>query len=219
VSVRDKDVDESGGPDADTVANAPTTDDDVPLIDAETALELAEEPPPAVGRGELIFSMILAMCGIAIVVVGELTISYGSAVGDLLGPRAFPRMVGTALTLTAGAAAVMSIRSRLKGSPPSNFGATEDEPGIPASAITAFIVIGMTFLYAATFSFLGYLLATPVYLFVTLWVLRVRRVVPLLIVCVAMPIVLYYVFAELLGVLLPAGLLRPLLVPIGWAIE
>jgi putative tricarboxylic transport membrane protein len=219
MTVRDQDVDESGDPDADTAAKVPTTDDDVPQIDAETALELAEEPPPPVGRGELVFSIILALCGIAIVVVGELTIGYGSAVGDLLGPRAFPRMVGTALTLTAGAAAVMSIRSRLKGSPPANFGATEDEPGIPASAITAFIVIGMTFLYAATFSSLGYLLATPLYLFVTLWVLRVRTVVSLVIVCVVMPIFLYYIFAEMLGVLLPAGLLRPLLVPIGWAIE
>ena len=102
MSVRDKDVDETGDPDADTVAKAPATDDDVPLIDAETALELAEAPPPPVGRGELVFSIILALCGIAIVVVGELTIGYGSAVGDVLGPRAFPRMVGTALTLDRG---------------------------------------------------------------------------------------------------------------------
>ncbi len=222
MSLRDRDIDDgAAAPDsgADPVSEPKTANDAMPMIDAETALEFAEAPPEPVGPGELIFSIILALSGIAIVVIGELTIKYGSAVGDTLGPRAFPRAAGGALALTAGAAAVMSIRSRLRGSPPTNFGAAEDEPGIPASAITAFTVIGLTFAYAATFSFLGYLLATPLYLFATLWALRVRKVISLLVVCVVMPIFLYYVFAELLGVLLPAGLLRPLLVPIGWALE
>jgi putative tricarboxylic transport membrane protein len=174
--------------------------------------------PAVVPLGELVFALILVAVGIAILVIGETTIRTGTVSGDKLGPTAFPRVVGCLLVVCGGGVVIGTIRARLAGRPAVSLGGAEDEPGVSASAVRAFTIMGATMGYTAVMGPLGYLVATPLYLAATLLILKVRHKRMLFVVCVLMPIGLYYVFAQLLGVLLPAGILRPFLVQIGWAL-
>ena len=82
-------------------------------------------------------------------------------IGDPLGPKAFPRLLGILLLVTAGILLFEMIKGR-KAAPPS------DVPSRgPADRVSYLIVGGVsvwTFLYFLVFERLGYIIATSIFL-------------------------------------------------------
>ena len=93
---------------------------------------------------------------------------------------------------------------------------TEDEPGHPASLVRAMFVVALTAGYAIALAYLGFLLATPIYIVASLWVMDFRSIVPLVVISIAFTLVVFLVFSQVLSVPLPVGPLRDLLVDLGW---
>jgi putative tricarboxylic transport membrane protein len=165
---------------------------------------------------EVAGGLAFAVFGIAIVVIGELTLREDIQ-GDLLGPKAFPRALGTCLLAGGLYVAIRAWRlSARRAAAALESEGDEDEPNIPASTIRAVGVMALSVLYGLLLTRLGYLVATPVFVAAGLYVLSVRSRILL----VAVPLVLtafcYYVFAELLRVPLPSGVLTEPLRALGW---
>jgi hypothetical protein len=158
-----------------------------------------------------------ALFGVAIVVIGELTLREDIQ-GDLLGPKAFPRLLGTCLFAGGIYVAIRAWRmpaSRVAASLESE--GDEDEPNVPASTTRAFTVSAITLLYGLVLHPLGYLVATPLYVAAGLYVLSIRSKIVLVAVPVLLTALCYYVFAEVLLVPLPSGVLTEPLRALGWS--
>lgn len=83
-------------------------------------------------------------------------------IGDPLGPKAFPRLLGVALIFSAVLLFFEMRRAKKEAKP-----AAKPEPSAPAERSTYHIVAGVTvwtFLYFLVFEKLGYVIATTVYL-------------------------------------------------------
>jgi putative tricarboxylic transport membrane protein len=166
---------------------------------------------------DLIGGLAFAAFGLALVVIGELTL-HEDIQGDLLGPKAFPRLLGASLFLGG-----LYVAYRAWRVPASQVAAAlesdgdEDEPDVPSSVVRAFVVMGLTLLYALVLSGLGYLIATPLYIAAGLYALSIRSKIVLIVVPVALTAFCYYVFAEILMVPLPSGVLTEPLRALGWA--
>jgi putative tricarboxylic transport membrane protein len=158
-----------------------------------------------------------AVFGVALVVIGELTLREDIQ-GDLLGPTAFPRLLGTCLCAGGLYVAIRAWRlpARQVAAALETEG-DEDEPDIPASTIRAFSVMALTLLYGLLLTPLGYLVATPVFVAAGLYVLSVRSKVLLVAVPLLLTALCYYVFAEVLHVPLPSGVLTEPLRALGWS--
>jgi putative tricarboxylic transport membrane protein len=158
-----------------------------------------------------------ALFGVAIVVIGELTL-HEDIQGDLLGPKAFPWLLGSGLFVGGLYVAIRAWRI-----PASQVAAAletegdEDEPGVPASTIRCFTVMALSLVYGLLLIPLGYLVATPLYVAAGLYALSVRSKVLLVAVPVLLTAFCYYIFAEVLLVPLPSGVLTEPLRALGWA--
>ena len=123
---------------------------------------------------DLVGGLAFAAFGLALVVIGELTL-HEDIQGDLLGPKAFPRLLGASLVLGG-----LYVAYRAWRVPASQVAAAlesdgdEDEPGVPSSVVRAFVVMGLTLLYTLVLGPLGYLVATPLYVAAGLYVLSIR---------------------------------------------
>ena len=93
-----------------------------------------------------------------------------------------------------------------------------DEPGVPASALPAFLLVAICFGYALVFQPLGYLLATPLFVMAALAVLRERHWGMMAGVAVGFTLVSYATFAQALGVRVPVGPLTGLFRELGWVV-
>jgi putative tricarboxylic transport membrane protein len=158
-----------------------------------------------------------ALLGAAIVAVGELTL-HEDIHGDLLGPKAFPWLLGSGLFVGGLYVAIRAWRipaGRVAAALESD--GDEDEPGVPASTIRCYTVMALSLVYGLLLTPLGYLVATPLYIAAGLYVLSVRSKVLLIAVPVLLTAFCYYVFAEILLVPLPSGVLTVPLRAIGWA--
>jgi putative tricarboxylic transport membrane protein len=107
----------------------------------------------------IIFVCILVLAGIYFYATEQLP---SLEIGDPLGPKAFPRLLGVGLVITAGILAIEMIRGR-KRAPERP--ATESDPRTRAAYITVAAVVVWTFLYILVFESLGYVIATTIYLF------------------------------------------------------
>ena len=137
---------------------------------------------------------------------------------DSVGPRAFWYAVGIALVIGGAIVSIGRLMTwkRGEGNLVTGSGAEEDEPGISASAVRAFALIGDTFLYAALFNPLGYLLATPLYIVSALAIMGERRWLRTALVALIFTVGCYYVFAQVLGARLPVGPFTDLFRSLGW---
>lgn len=124
-------------------------------------------------------------------------------IGDPLGPRAFPRLLGAGLIIVATLLAVEMLRARKRA--PAE--APQRESGAPrAYAIVASAAL-WTFAYILVFERLGYVAATTVYVFaLTAYFNRGRWVVNTL-TSVLFCLASYFLFTRILGVTLPGGVL------------
>jgi hypothetical protein len=135
---------------------------------------------------------------------------------DAVGKQGLPYFTG-AFMFVLGSIVVFK-RLRTWKEEPSNIvyhEGSEDEEGYPVSAVRAFVVIGLTFGYIAAFMYLGYLIATPIFLVAGLIALNVRSWPVLVLTPVLYTIVTFWVFAAFLRVRLPLGPLQQFFRDIG----
>jgi putative tricarboxylic transport membrane protein len=81
----------------------------------------------------------------------------------------------------------------------------EDEAAYPASARRAFLLIGACMFYGLTFDPLGYLIATPLFIVVSLLILGERSRLGIPTIAILFTAITYVVFAQSLGVRVPVG--------------
>jgi putative tricarboxylic transport membrane protein len=161
----------------------------------------------------------LAIC----VIVGAIVYLYAdyqipvSRMGDSLGPRAFPALVGCGLLL---AGALLLIEAFSKSKKPEHKAPVDAEPSAghePPAVLTvrqrvhqSLILIAMvawTILYYSVFEEVGYLIATVVFLGGLLSYFHRGHYRANLLTAVGFAVVVDLVFTHLLNVPLPAGIL------------
>jgi putative tricarboxylic transport membrane protein len=141
---------------------------------------------------------ILAGC-IALVAIAYL---YGTfqireiAIGGPVGPRAFPMLLGAALLLAAALLVAETFAKSYAAAP-------LDLPGLKSIAGTL-LWLGC---YAAVFEWLGYLIATTIFLIVLMAVLHPRHWVANIVTAILFAIASYALFDKVLGARLATGLL------------
>jgi putative tricarboxylic transport membrane protein len=122
--------------------------------------------------------------------------------GDPLGPKAFPALVGGGLILSALLLFLETWNKRR---------VLEDTPAEPRSKSqkhVALVLVGMvawTAVYYYVFEMLGYLIATPLFLFGLLSYFNKGKYVTNALVAVCFTAAVYLLFSILLGVPLPTG--------------
>lgn len=131
-----------------------------------------------------------------------------ASIADPIGSKGGPILVG--LLLTVGGAALIARRLanwRREGDLVPQEG-TPDDPGVePGSASRALSIWTAALVYVLALPYLGYLLATPVFLVAVLWLFEVRRAPLLAGVAIGFTLPVFLLFAEFLNVRLPTGIL------------
>jgi putative tricarboxylic transport membrane protein len=124
--------------------------------------------------------------------------------GDPIGPRAFPFGIGVAFLCVTGALLLKSVFGRVRSA--------SDAPGASSSVVSrhellGVVMVALTVGYFIMFETVGYVLSTFVYLTILIVLLRPRGLGTNIAVAATFSSVSYLVFAKLLGVRLPDGLL------------
>lgn len=125
--------------------------------------------------------------------------------GDPLGPRAFPALVGILLLVSA---VLLAIESRKQPGMPGPVRSAVTVPKARQTAPHAVILTAMlawTLCYYVAFEPVGYVIATVVYLFGLLCVFHRKRHATNLAIALGFTAIAYVVFSQLLGVQLPLG--------------
>lgn len=160
-------------------------------------------------RADLALSILVALYGAGLIIV---TVQFDSGVLlDPVGSKGVPYAVG-GLLLVLGLLLV-GRRVALWNSSNVPSEGTEDEPGVPASAMRAFGLMGLTFAYAAAFSTAGYVISTLSYTVLALILLGRRSLPVLLFVPALYTATTFLLFAVVMKVRLPLGLIDSLLSP------
>ncbi len=123
-------------------------------------------------------------------------------IGDPLGPKAFPRLLGIGLLITA-ALLFMEIW-RARKAPPE---ATSQPPGDRRHLMVVGAVVAGTAVYLAVFTLLGYVIATSIYLLALMAYFHSGKWTANILTSVLFCIGSYLMFTKLLGVSLPRGVL------------
>ena len=126
-------------------------------------------------------------------------------IGDPLGPKAFPRLLTVGLAITA----VILLIEIVKGRKPAAEGAVSLSPGASRDAsypIVAGVVV-WTFLYFLVFEFLGYIIATSLYLVALTSYFNRGKWMANVLTSVGFGVGSYVMFVKLLGVNLAPGIL------------
>ncbi|SAL27614.1 Tripartite tricarboxylate transporter TctB family protein [Caballeronia sordidicola] len=133
--------------------------------------------------------------------------------GDPLGPKAFPALVGVGL-ISAALLLLLEHRSKMRAPPHAVAKPSADEPGTNASGDAPkhnpLILVGMvvwTAFYYVCFERVGYLIATSVFLFGLLSYFNRERHKTNIAVALGFTLVFDLLFSLVLGVPMPAGLL------------
>jgi len=156
----------------------------------------------------------LAVTALGIFIIVAAQFIGRSPVPDPIGPRGIPTGLGVAFALGGGGlVARRLVRWRREGTHVEPEGAQDDVGVPPGSARRALAIWLAAALYVLLMPVLGYLIGTPLFIGTTLRLLQFNRSpvlgVPAI---VAFPVLFtaisYAVFASLLGIRLPLGLLR-----------
>ncbi|HEX2830201.1 MAG TPA: tripartite tricarboxylate transporter TctB family protein [Burkholderiales bacterium] len=126
-------------------------------------------------------------------------------IGDPLGPKAFPRLLGVGLVLAAILLLFEMVKARKAA--PANRQASASEPaGRGAPAIVAGVAV-WTFLYFMVFERLGYVVATTLYLVPLMMYFNKKRPLMNVLTAVLFCAGSYLLFTKVLGVNLAPGIL------------
>lgn len=148
----------------------------------------------------IIFVCILVLAGVYFWATAQIPTLE---IGDPLGPKAFPRLLGVGLLITAAMLLGEMIRDRK----------SVKQPAAPATAeeghsgvVTAAVIV--TLIFFLSFEALGYLLSVSVYLILMMNFFNKKgRWLVNTLTAVIYGAGSYYAFTKLLGVNLPAGIL------------
>ncbi len=170
-----------------------------------TPLDTPDAPPataPAPERD-------LPQLGLAamLVVVGAYTFYDATTLrvgfGDPVGPRIFPYAIG-AVTVVLG---VLLVLATLRGDIPQAEGGEDIDLRHPADWVTVLKLVGVLLFTALTISFIGWAISGALLFVGSAWALGSRTLVRDVIVGLVLSVSSWYFFHEVLGVILPAGIL------------
>ena len=134
------------------------------------------------------------------------TIPEGSFSNAAVGPAALPIVIGAALAV---ASLALAVRDVLRGAPVEKEleaeGAEELDDNPAQSPARFAVVAGLSLGYILLFLPLGYVVSTFLFLFGTTMYLDRGRPVRNVVYSLLFALIVYYVFTELLTVVLPAG--------------
>lgn len=147
----------------------------------------------------IIFVCIVVLAGVYFYATAQIP---ALEIGDPLGPKAFPRLLGVGLLI----AAVMLVMEMRRGSP-GRAALADDDDGDKRYYFVIAGVIGWTFAFFLVFEPLGYLLATMVYLLGLMSYFYPGKWKPSVFTAVLFAAGSYFMFTRLLGVNLPRGVL------------
>lgn len=124
-------------------------------------------------------------------------------IGDPLGPKAFPQLLGIALLITAGMLLVEMLRSRR------NRAAQVEAPKEESEGHVGVVVAatGWTFCYFLVFEWLGYVIASILYLVPLMAFFNRGKWITNVLSAVLFSILSYALFTHALGVTLARGIL------------
>ena len=160
-------------------------------------------------RIDVVIGLGIVALGVGIIVTARGIRRSGPAM-DPIGPQAFPTIIATVLIVGGIVVAARELIS-WRRHPDAPFDDGEpDEADVPASAVRAVTLMGLSLVYVLTMSIVGYPIGTVVFVGIALWMMRVRSPLVLVSVSVIYTAASYYVFAQLVLVDLPLG---PLLEP------
>lgn len=126
-------------------------------------------------------------------------------IGDPLGPKAFPRLLGAALLVTAVVLLFEIIRGRKAGSG-SDVMPPRTTPGKTSAAIVAGVAV-WTFLFFLVFETLGYVVSASIYLLALTSFFHRRKPVMNILTSILFSLGSYIMFVKVLGVNLARGIL------------
>ena len=127
--------------------------------------------------------------------------------GDPLGPKAFPRMLGVGLLLGAAMLLVEIIRNTAKAKLSAGQGGASTELKWDRHHWVVVAIAVWTAIYIATFEPLGFVLSTAIYLLVLTAYFNRNRWLMNVLTSVLFAVISYFMFTKLLGVNLPLGIL------------
>ncbi len=125
-----------------------------------------------------------------------------------VGPRVFPMAIGIAFAL----ASLALLAKGLREAPTDGGGETaepveEEDDTLTQSPTRLGVIVALLFGYILLFIPLGYLIATFLFILAVTMYLDSRHWIRNLVYAILFPLVVYFVFTELLRVTLPGGLL------------
>jgi len=124
-------------------------------------------------------------------------------IGDPLGPKAFPRLLGIGLLITAGMLFMEMRRARKTGIP-----GNERTPSGERRHLAVIAAVAVwTGLYFAVFERLGYAIATAIYLLALMAYFNRGKWMANVLTSVLFSFISYFMFTSLLGVTLARGML------------
>lgn len=144
--------------------------------------------------GDLVLAVVLLIIGI-IYVVGSTRMPQAT-VSDVVGPGYFPWLIGVAWVICAAVYLVLVLAGN-------RLGRSDTGEADSTSRLRLFGMIGLTFGYAVAIDLAGYVISTLVFAVLGLVLLGRVNPVALVLFPTAITLILYLIFVELLGVLLP----------------
>jgi putative tricarboxylic transport membrane protein len=169
-------------------------------------------------RAELLLSVFLVALGVAAVILAHYTIGELAVLRDRIGARGFAYVAGTLLAIGGGALVVtqlMASRAATAGAPIGKEELGGDDPAYPASSLRVFALVAGLVAYALLLTPLGYILSTMLFVSIGTVAMGGRGLSRLLVYPFIYAAATYLLFDTLLGVRIPDGVLRPLIVAIG----
>ena len=150
------------------------------------------------------YDRIILVCTvlIAVIYLWATTLIPTLEIGDPLGPKAFPRLLGIALLIAAGLFGLELWKQRGKKEAPAASGPVFDPQVMPVLAA----VVAWTAAYYFVFNELGFVVATSVFLFPLMAYFNRGKWIANVVSAVGFSVLIYWLFVKL-DVNLPSGVL------------
>ena len=165
-------------------------------------------------RSDLAVSLFIVSVGV-LLLIGARDIETG-LMPDQITSRGMPDITGLFLVIVGVVLAVRQLLhwSELTGHLVPEEG-QEDEKGYPATWVRAFGIILLSVLWAWLLNPLGFLIATPLYLFLSSWVMGERSWGSIIAFSVIFAVSIWVIFGPILGIRFPLGPLSHLALSLG----
>lgn len=118
-----------------------------------------------------------------------------------IGPDFFPRILATMLGVACLLLLLQALRRKVEEAAET---LSPKDPGIRRGLV----VLAMTLLYIAVMDFIGFIIATVVFMMAMMYVLKLRNYLKMFCVSLAISIVVNFAFGGVLDIQLPMGLLE-----------